>query len=393
MHISRRNFIAAAAAGAATAMGATAQEPGAKMKAVIIGDTRQGGYGHSLHKILQYRSDVEVVALADPHEGGRAKMAAEAGVTKTYADYREMLAAEQPQFAVVGPRWTIHHKEYILACAEAGCHGFIEKPLCVDMAEADEILAAIDSRKLKWGIAFNYRMTAQVKHARKLIMEEGLIGEVLEVRARGKEDQRSGGEDLIVLGVHTMDLMRYFLGGPDLCMAHITQGGRPAGPADVREATEPLGPVVGDSVTAMYQFPNGVVGHFDSLKNPGPEWLRFGVTFFGTKGAVTINNNRPIPVIKWLDESIWNGVRGKTWQELPDMPGFTEQDKTDALRYAPCVDDVMNAIATDTRPVCSLHDGAAAHEMIQAAFAAHVAGGKVELPLAQREHPLKAWKA
>ena len=42
--------------------------------------------------------------------------------------------------------------------------------------------------------------------ARDLI-EAGRIGQVLEIRARVKEDQRGGGEDLWVLGSHVLDLM------------------------------------------------------------------------------------------------------------------------------------------------------------------------------------------
>lgn len=393
MPITRREFIAAtAAAGVASSLSSFAQDAPAKMKAVIIGDAKQGGYGHAMHKVLEYRSDVEVVALADPDEAGRAKMAEEAKAARSYGDYREMLEKEQPQLAIIGPRWTSNHKEYLLACAEHGCHGLMEKPVAVDLAEADEMVKAIEAKNLKWSIGFNFRMTPQVQHARKLVMEEGLIGQVLEARARGKEDQRAGGEDLIVLGTHTLDLMRNFLGEPSLCIAHITQGGKPATPADVHEATEPIGPIVGDSVTAIYQFDNGVVGHFGSLKNPGPEWLRFGITFYGTKGAVTINNNRQVPVVKWLDESIWNaGVRGKQWQDLPDMPPFTEEDKSETRRYIPIVDDLMNGIANNAPLACSLQDGVAAQQMVQAVFAAHAAGGKIALPLEKRDHPLKSW--
>ena len=39
-------------------------------------------------------------------------------------------------------------------------------------------------------------------------MQSGRLGDVLEVRARGKEDSRGGGEDLMVLGTHLFDLMR-----------------------------------------------------------------------------------------------------------------------------------------------------------------------------------------
>lgn len=394
MSFTRREFLATAAATGMVAISAGAQEGGAgkTYRAVVIGDTKQGGYGHALHRIFTHRSDVKVVGLADPDEAGRAKCAAECGAERTYADYREMLATEKPDIAVIGPRWTVNHKEYILACVEAGCHGFIEKPLCVDAEEADAIVAAIEGKNLKWGIAYNYRMTPQVRHARKLVMEDGLIGEVMEARGRGKEDQRAGGEDLVVLGTHVLDIMRFFLGTPNGCTANITHDGRRAVPGDVREATEPLGTIVGNGVNALFNFDGGRVGHFGSMKNPGPEWLRFGITFYGTKGALTINLNRPVPIIKWLDESIWNsGVRGRAWQDLPDMPTYEIADKETGT-FVPNVDDFLLAISEDRKPLASVQDGANAIEMVQAVFAAHVAGGYAPMPLVNRSHPLKTWQ-
>jgi predicted dehydrogenase len=395
MQLTRRTFIAAAAASGAAALSARAQDeaPGRAYRAVVIGDTKQGGYGHAMHRIFTHHPNVTIAALADPDEAGRAKAAAECGAAATYADYREMLEKEQADIAVIGPRWTSNHKEYVLACAEKGLHGFLEKPLCVDMAEADAMVAAIEAKNLKWGIAYNYRMTPQVQHVRKLVMEEGLIGTVLEARARGKEDARAGGEDMVVLGTHSFDIIRNFLGDPERCMADITEQGRPSAPSDVREATEPLGPIIGDRVQAMFSFKDGVGAHFASMRSPQTDGLRWSVSFFGTKGVVTINLNRVVPVIKWLDESIWfAGVRNKAWQDIPDMPTY-EVPNRDTDTYVPNVNDLLAAIEEDRIPACSLQDGAKAQEMIQAVFAAHVAGGRIAMPLAQREHPLKNWTA
>ena len=86
----------------------------AKYTACVIGDTKNGGYGHDLHKSFDLNPDVRLVGLADPDEEGRAKRAAECGVEKTYADYRDMLEKESPDMVIVGPRWTPTHKDYVL---------------------------------------------------------------------------------------------------------------------------------------------------------------------------------------------------------------------------------------------------------------------------------------
>lgn len=190
MLMSRRAFMGVA--GAAVTLSAGAQE-GRKLRACVIGDTKNGGYGHSLHLVFGYRDDIEVVGLADPDEAGRAKFAAEAKAQRQYADWREMLEKEKPDLVAIGPRWMTNHREYLLGAAAAGAHGLMEKPVAIDLAQADEMVAAVEKNKLAWAMAFNFRVTPVVAHVRRMVFEEGVIGEVLEMRGRGKEDHRAGG--------------------------------------------------------------------------------------------------------------------------------------------------------------------------------------------------------
>ena len=391
----RRDFLSTAAAGALTApilmQGRAAGDSEKRYRAAVIGDTNRGGYGHNLHLMWALRDDIEVVALADPDEAGRAERAQECDAANTYADYREMLEKEQPDLVAIGPRWTIHHKEYLLACADVGAHGIVEKPLTPDLAEADAVVAAMEAKNLKWVMAFNFRASPEIAHAKHLLFEEGLIGDILEVRSRGKEDHRVGGEDLIVLGVHNFDMMRYLLGDPAWCMSHITVDGAPATAADVREATEPLGPVVGDSVHAVYGFEGGIPGYFASMKNKDGHPGRWGLDVFGSMGMATIRMAN-VPQVAYIEEPTWAPAgRRSNWQRLPDRPEIEQREPARIGHYAPIIDDLIAAIEEDREPAVSLRDGLAATEMIQAAFEAHMAASPVAIPLEKRDHPLKRW--
>lgn len=393
LYLNRRKFMAAATAMVA---GATAgANNGKKYKACIIGDSKQGGFGHSIEHAFVLRDDVATVALADPDEAGRAQRAKAVGAERTYADYREMLEKERPDLVAIGPRWTINHYDYLLACTEIGAHGFIEKPFCDELARGNEMVAAIEAKNLKWAIAFIFRGMPEVQHAWKMIHEQGLIGTVLEVRGRGKEDHRAGGEDLIVLGAHVLDLMRYFLrGSPMWCSAEVTVDGRPATPADVRQATEPLGPVVGDRVHAMYAFPGGTVGYFDSMRNPDGNGGRFGIDIYGSRGIVAI---RVLPgdltvSVNWFEGSLWApGENSGGWKPLPDAPVVEVTDKN-RERNKIITGDLISAIENDRRPTISAQDGLASWEMTQAVFESCVQGGRVAIPLADDSHPLKRWE-
>ena len=392
METTRRKFLASAALWPATGLCKlpllAVQGPARKYRACIIGATGQGDYGHNLHMVLGLRPDVEVVGLADPNEAGRRSRAAEAGAARTYADYREMLTKEKPDLVVIAPRHTVRHRDYLLAAAEVRAHGLIEKPIADTLSDADEMLKATSDRNLKWAIAYNFRAMPVLQHARRLVLDEGLIGQILEVRGRGKEDRRAGGEDMLVLGCHIADLMRFFLGDPLWCESDITVGGRRAGKADVHEATESLGPVVGDRIQATYGFKDGVKGYFASTTSRDGNGGRWGLEIFGSRGIVTIRPDAQ-PMIGLLREPSWAPFgRNRNWEALPGAPAEVASPNPRAARYAPIVDDLLLAIEEKREPKVSLRDGLASLEMLQAVYESHLRAARVPFPLQNRAHPL-----
>src|SRR5262249_31103999 len=149
----------------------------------------------------------------------------------------------------------------VVACARAGAHVFLEKPMARTLAEADEMVRECEEHHVKLAIASQTRHGPRLQRVRELIAE-GRLGDLLELRGRGKEDSRGGGEDLRVLGFHIMDLMRFLAGNPRWCQATVLKGGKPAGRADVREGSEGMGPTAGDRISAAYGFDQGVMGYF-----------------------------------------------------------------------------------------------------------------------------------
>src|SRR5207248_6034517 len=162
----------------------------------------------------------------------------------------------------VAPRWIDRHREMIVACAERGIHVFSEKPLAPTLTDCDAIVAACERSHTKLAVAFQTRYSPRYERVQELIAG-GAIGEVLELRGRGKEDRRGGGEDLMVLGVHIMDLFRGLQGDAAWCFARVTEGGQPVGRGQVRRGAEGLGPLAGDRIDAIYGFAGrSAVAHF-----------------------------------------------------------------------------------------------------------------------------------
>src|SRR5262249_34142994 len=138
-----------------------------------------------------------------------------------------------------------------------------EKPFTQTLVEADQLLALATRSGLKIAVAHQMRLAPNML-ALKLALEAGVVGGLLGIRAHGKQDHRAGGEDLIVLGVHLFDLMRFFAGDPSWCVARVLQHGHEISLEDAHAATEGIGPVAGNEIEAGFSFPKGVYGTFTS---------------------------------------------------------------------------------------------------------------------------------
>jgi predicted dehydrogenase len=197
----------------------------ANVRVAVIGRTGRGDYGHGLDEVWGTVEGVELVAVADDDKTGLAAAAKKLKVDKAFADYRQMLDEVKPEVVCIAPRWVDQHREMVVEAAQRGIHMYLEKPLCGTLAEADAMVAAWESTHAKLAIAHTTRYSPRIAPMKEMLAS-GKIGRVLELRGRGKEDTRGGGEDLWVLGTHIMDLIRLFGGDPTWCFAQVTKGGQ-----------------------------------------------------------------------------------------------------------------------------------------------------------------------
>jgi len=389
----RRDFIAGTVFGLATLAAersSRAEAKGDRYEVAVIGRTGRGNYGHGLDVVWNDIEQAEVVAVADPDPEGRAAAAKQIKAPKSYADYRQMLETERPQIVCVAPRWLDCHYDMVLACAEFGCHVFLEKPMCQSLQQADAMIAALEKRNLKLAIAHQMRYSPALAHAQKAITE-GMLGDILELRGRGKEDRRGGGEDLMVLGTHVMDLMRLFAGDARWCFARVRDNREPVTGKHVRDGAEGIGPLAGDEIHAVYRFDGTTMGYFSTHRARHGAAKRFGLQLYGSRGVLTMTTGG-VPDIWFVEDPSWQPGRSNTqWKRISS----TGIDKPEPLKY-PGLDygnrlialDLIRAIETDTQPKGSMYDGRAALEMILAIYESHRLNAPVELPLNNRRHPL-----
>jgi predicted dehydrogenase len=362
-----------------------------KYRVAIIGRTGHGDYGHDISTVwAELPERVEVVGLADDDPAGLAKAAARLKVERTYADYRKLLDEQKPDIVAVCQRHVDLHHAMIMAALERGMHVLTEKPLCRTLAEADEIVRRGEMTHAVVAVAHQTRYSPKIAVVKKLIAD-GRLGTVLELRGRGKEDARGGGEDLWVLGSHIMDLMRTFGGQAEWCFAKVACGGRPIRSGDVAEGNEGLGLLAGDSVDAVYGMSGGATAYFGSHRGAGGSPARFGLQIFGSKGVLEIGTGY-LPTVKLLEDSSWSpGRSGKVWQDVSSDGVGVAEPLTDGSALAgniAAVKDMLAAIENGRPPLMNASEARAAIEMIVACFESQRVGGPAKLPLAERGNPL-----
>jgi predicted dehydrogenase len=281
----------------------------------------------------------------------------------------------------------------ILACAERGIHMFCEKPMARDIAECDAIVTACERAHVKLAIAFQTRYGPRYERARELI-RSGAIGAVLEIRGRGKEDSRGGGEDLLVLGPHIVDVIRDLLGEPAWCFARATENGQPVTRASLREGAEGLGPLAGDRIDAMYGFQGtAAVAYFATSRPKEGANRRFGLTVHGAKGVIELRTGWLPPDFLLADASWTAAGTQRRWVPINSTGLDQPETLADGGLVAGnrlIVADLIQAIETDRQPRASVYDGRAALEMLLACHASSAQGKPVSLPLTDRtRHPLE----
>ncbi len=396
--VTRRDFLARGAAAATVAEAvlskgfpAPAEQPARRFRVAVIGHTGKGNYGHGLDTVWLDVPRTEVVAVADADPNGLAAAIKRLGGPKGFADYRKMLDEVKPDLVAVAPRWLDQHCDMVLAAAEGGARGiYMEKPMCRTLAEADQMVAACEKHKVKLAISCQTRYSPRLKVIEELIAA-GKIGRVLELRARGKEDSRGGGEDLWVLGPHVLNLANHFGGEPLWCFGAVLQGGRPIQKDDVKPGAEGIGPLAGDEVHATYRMKGGATAHFDSVRSAGGNPTRFGLAIYGAAGVIMMGTGY-LPPAYVLQDSSWSpGQSGKKW--LPVTSAGV--DKPEPLKDTGlhggnvlAVNDLLDAIEKDRQPAANIQEACTSTEMIVAVFASQRAGGPVPLPLKERENPL-----
>ena len=122
-----------------------------------------------------------VVAVCDLNEAAAKAFAAKHGIVPVFTDLATMLREAKPEAVhLLTPPGT--HRALVEACARAGAHVYVEKPLASSEADAEAIVTAARAAGIQVCPGHNRLFDPQFLEIRRRI-EAGEIGRVLSVRA------------------------------------------------------------------------------------------------------------------------------------------------------------------------------------------------------------------
>jgi predicted dehydrogenase len=175
--------------------------------------------------------NIEIVGVSDVDLEAAERQAEILGCP-AYADHRDMLAAVGPDaVAVLAPH--PFHAALTLDCLAAGAHVLVEKPMAVQVAEADQMIEAAERAGRLLAVNLQHRTRSEIRTADKLI-QSGRLGDIQRVEMvaiwtrtasyyaqagwRGTW-QGEGGGVLMNQSPHSLDLICHLVGQPGRVVA------------------------------------------------------------------------------------------------------------------------------------------------------------------------------
>jgi predicted dehydrogenase len=251
---------------------------------VRVGIVGVGKMGISHLAILGAHPRVEVRAVCDSATYLTSALRKHARVS-TFKDHRAMIDAGGLDCVVVATP-TATHFEAASYALERDLHVFVEKPLCLDLAQSRRLAEAARARRRVNQVGYHNRFLGTFREARRLV-QAGAVGDVRHVggaafgpvvtrprsgltwRARRSE----GGGCLHDYASHVVDLLCFLAGPPEAVLgAHLTR-------VHSRD--------VEDAVFATLRWPGGASGQLEAnWSDESHRKMTTTVAVYGTKGKI-----------------------------------------------------------------------------------------------------------
>lgn len=331
------------------------------------------------HMKAAINNKLEIVAVCDVKTDSMESLLVESGLgmdknIKKYTDYKTMIEENEITFISIATESGMH-AEIAMYCIEHGIHVLIEKPITMNLEDADRIIELSEKKGIKVAVCHQNRFNIAVQKMRDAL-EKGRFGKLshgsIHVRwNRNKSyyDQApwrgTWGQDggaLMNQCIHGIDLLRWMMGDEIESVYGVTR-------QQFHHYLE-----AEDVGMAVIKFKNGAIGTIEGTTNVYPKNLEETLYLFGENGTVKLGGKSTNNIDIWdfsdetEDDQINKGLQEATSNVYGN--GHTSM-------FA----DVIDAIENDRKPYVDAYDGRRALELVLAIYKSQRENSVVEFPL------------
>jgi UDP-N-acetyl-2-amino-2-deoxyglucuronate dehydrogenase len=365
------------------------------------------GVGRRHAEAYDQAEGAELVAVCDANEERLGPVAEQYGC-RAYDNLDDLLADKNVQLISVA---TPHksHAALAIRCMRAGKHVLVEKPMTVDLAEADQMIAVSRETGMTIGAIFQRRYWPAALKA-KATIDAGKIGtpilgiaQVSFFRTKGYYDrdawrgswEHEGGGVLTNQGIHTVDMFQWLMGGePEEVLGRWSNLTHPY--IDVE-----------DTAAAVIRFKGGVLGVITGTTSA--RWSHSSIVIHGSQGhsigvmeepegSIGYNHVWTIPgeegtVERSLAEHVERGeymfrTDNSAWQQTDGQTSMWTTDYTFKVAGEPNywsrqIADLVESIRSGKRPMIDGYEGRKSVALLQAIYESERTGQPVKLNLGE----------
>ncbi|HKC48371.1 MAG TPA: Gfo/Idh/MocA family oxidoreductase [Gemmatimonadales bacterium] len=342
----------------------------------------------SIHvEALKAVPHARVVAVTSPTPGNAKAFAAQHGIPHSFTDLDSMLARDDIAMIVIGAPNVFHH-DITLAAARAGKHIVVEKPMAMNLAEADRMITACKTANVK--LMYAEELCFTPKYVRmKGLLDEGALGKLVLLKQSEKHDgphadhfwdvERSGGGVTMDMGCHAIAFFRWLNGNNPIKsvyaqMSTSVHGARTRGD---------------DNAIIILEFENGVMALAEE------SWTKLG----GMDDCAEIHGSEGVAYADVLQGSSIQTYSTRGVGYAVEKAGittgwsFTMYEEIWNYGFPQEMAHFVDCVQQDKQPLVTGEDGRAVLEAIFAAYESAGTGRKVPLPFrTDADKPYKLWK-
>ncbi len=331
--------------------------------------------------------DAEILAVMSPTPGNAKKFADKFDIPHSFTELEAMLAMDEIDMIVIGaPNYL--HCEITLKAAKAGKHIVVEKPFCMNLAEADRMIEGCKKANVK--LMYAEELCFTPKYVRlKGLLDEGVLGKPVLLKQSEKHDgphadhfwdvERSGGGVTMDMGCHAIQFFRWLNGNNPIQTVY----------AQMNTSVHTAKTKGEDNAILILEFENGVIAMAEE------SWTKLGgmddrAEIHGSEGVAYADVLQGNSIQTYSTKGVGYAVEkaGNTigWS-------FTIYDEIWNYGFPQEFEHFVDCVKNNKDPLVTGEDGKVVMEVIFAAYESAGTGKKVRLPFkTEVDKPYKLWK-